>query len=391
MKGEKSNDGCSRRDFLKAGIAGTASALVVVDGLTGAVHAATQGPFTFPAPVYRTLGRTGMKITIVSFGAMLTPEPEVIRYALENGVNYVDTARRYLGGRNEGIVGKALKGLRHKVYVATKIQPSSTSKENIYKDVETSLRELGTDYVDVIQLHSLTDRGRIYNPEIREALKALRKQGKARFFGVTTHTNEAEVLNALADDKERLFSTVLVKYNFKSGKDVKDAIARVAGMGIGVIAMKTQAGGYATGALGPISPHQAALKWALQNPQVTAAIPGMRNMAELREDVAVMGMRFSLLDEIILRGYSAAIKPFYCHLCGKCEPTCRRGVAISTVNRSLMYAEAYKSSELALTTYREIPPEISASACTDCEDCTAQCVNGLDVRGKMGKARMLLG
>jgi uncharacterized protein len=389
MKNAKGKDGFSRREFLKAGIAGTASAVIGMEGLAGAVQASRQGPFAFPAPVYRALGRTGMKITIVSFGAMLTPEPEVIRYALENGVNYIDTARRYLGGRNEGIVGKALKGLRDKVYVATKIQPASTSKESMYRDVETSLRELGTDYVDVIQLHNLTGRDRIYNPEIREALARLREQGKVRFFGVTTHTNEAEVLNALADDGEKFFSTVLVKYNFKSGKDVKDAIARVAGMGIGVIAMKTQAGGYATEALGPISPHQAALKWALQSPHVTAAIPGMRNMAELREDISVMGLRFGLLDELILREYSAAIKPYYCHLCGKCEPSCRRGVAISTVNRSLMYAEAYGSHELARSTYGEIPVEISASACADCENCTVQCINGLDVRRKMRQAATL--
>jgi len=81
-----------------------------------------------------------MKITVVSFGAMLTPEAEVMRIAFEHGVNYVDTARRYMGGRNEEIVAQALKGRRDKVYVATKTQPASKSKEAIFKDVETSLR-----------------------------------------------------------------------------------------------------------------------------------------------------------------------------------------------------------------------------------------------------------
>jgi predicted aldo/keto reductase-like oxidoreductase len=154
--------------------------------------------------------------------------------------------------------------------------------------------------------------------------------------------------------------------------------------------MKTQAGGYTTDALGPISPHQAALKWALQDKSVTAAIPGMRDMGHLREDIGVMGMRLTLVDNLILRCYGAAVAPYYCHLCGKCEESCPRGVAISVINRSLMYAEAYRSAELARDTYGEIPLSASASACIDCSRCTARCVNGLDVAAKMARARELM-
>jgi hypothetical protein len=378
-----------RRDFLKLGMLGTTGAILGWDGLAGAAQKAA-GPFTFPAPVYRTLGRTGLKITIVSFGAMLTPEPEVIRVAFEHGVNYVDTARRYMNGRNEEIVARALKGIHDKVYVATKIVSSSRSKEDIIRDVETSLKALERDHIDVIQLHNVTGRVRLFEPEMREALVKLKQQGKVRFFGVTTHTNETEVVNAIVDDKDKFFDTVLVKYNFKSGDDLKKAIARASQAGIGVIAMKTQAGGYTTDALGPISPHQAALKWALQDKSVTAAIPGMRDMGHLREDIGVMGMRLTLVDNLILRCYGAAVAPYYCHLCGKCEESCPRGVAISVINRSLMYAEAYRSAELARDTYGEIPLSASASACIDCSRCTARCVNGLDVAAKMARARELM-
>jgi predicted aldo/keto reductase-like oxidoreductase len=378
-----------RRDFLKLGMLGTTGVILGWDGPAGAAQKAA-GPLPFPAPVYRTLGRTGLKITVVSFGAMLTPEPEVIRVAFEHGVNYVDTARVYMSGRNEEIVARALKGMRHKVYVATKIRSRSRTKEEIVQDVETSLRALETDHIDIIQLHSLSSRERIFEPEMREALLKLRQQGKVRFFGVTTHTNETEVVNALVDDKDRFFDTVLVKYNFKSDDDLKKAIARAAQAGIGVIAMKTQAGGYATDALGPISPHQAALKWALADRNVTAAIPGMRDIGHLREDIAVMGMRLTLADSLILRTYGAAVASHYCHMCGKCEETCPRGVQISVVNRSLMYAEAYRSPELARSTYDKIPLMASASACIDCGRCTARCVNGLNVAEKMARARELL-
>ena len=190
------------------------------------------------------MGRTGLKITVVSFGAMLTPEPEVIRAGLDQGINYIDTARRYMNGKNEEIVAQAIKGLRDKIFLATKTLASSNTKEDIVRDVEKSLSVLQTDRIDVIQLHNLTSKERAFIPEVREALVKLRQEGKVRFFGVTTHTNQAEVVNAVVSDPDRFFDTVLVGYNFKSGPELKQAIARAAQAGIGVVAMKTQAGGY---------------------------------------------------------------------------------------------------------------------------------------------------
>src|SRR5450759_2834243 len=346
----------NRREFLKAGLVGTTATLIGTSDLAHTLQYAVAEPFVFPTPVYRTLGRTGMKITAVSFGAMLTPEAEVMEVAFDHGINYVDTARRYMGGKNEEIVGKALKGRRNRVYLATKIQPASVSTETIFKDVETSLKE----------------------------------QGKVRFFGVTTHTNQVQVLNALMEDKDRFFDTALVGYNFKSDNDLKEAIAKAAQKKIGIIAMKTQAGGYVTDALGPISPHRAALKWVLQDKNVTATIPGMRDLTELREDVGAMGLKLSYFDELVLQRYGAAVRPYYCHFCGKCESTCPNGVAISTINRCIMYAEAYKNMELSRATYREVSAIASASVCLDCQTCVARCVNRLDIPAKMARARKIL-
>jgi predicted aldo/keto reductase-like oxidoreductase len=379
----------NRRDFLKAGLAGTTAAFLGTDALARTMKTST-GQFVFPRPVYRTLGRTGLKVTIVSFGAMLTPEPEVIRYAFDHGVNYVDTARRYMGGRNEEYVGRALKGVRDRVYVATKTRPDSASRNEIIRDVETSLRTLGIDYIDVIQLHSLTDRERIFNQDTKAGLLKLREQGKVRFFGVTTHTNQAEVLNALVDDPDRFFDTALVAYNFKSGRDVRDAIARAAKAGVGIIGMKNTAGGYRTDAMGPFTPYQAAIKWVLADRNVATVIPGMRNMAELREDVAVMGMKLGYFDRLILERYGRAIDSYYCRMCAECEAGCPHGVAISTINRALMYKEAYRSAELARATYRELPAACSADACLECGSCAARCPNGLDIRDKMARARRML-
>ena len=209
----KKRESCSisRRDFLKAGMTGAAAAAIGVGGLESLVHAGQE-----PQLAYRTLGRTGLKVTTLSFGAMLTPEYEVIRAGLDSGINYVDTARRYLNGRSESIVGRAIQGIRDKIYLATKTKPDSNTREAIIADVETSLKSLGTDYIDVIQLHNLTDGKRAFIPEVREAYATLRKQGKVRFLGVTTHTNQADVINAVVNDPEKFFDVVLVGYNAKS-------------------------------------------------------------------------------------------------------------------------------------------------------------------------------
>jgi predicted aldo/keto reductase-like oxidoreductase len=391
MDEEKSSKGMNRRTFLKVGVVGTTSALLGGSALAEAVqNLAESGPFVFPKPVHRTLGRTGMKISVVSFGAMLTPEPEVLKIAFDNGVNYVDTARKYMDGKNEEIVAKALKGRRDKVYVATKTLPGSKTSEDIIRDVETSLKTLEIDHIDVIQLHNLTDKDRIFIPETREALARLKQQGKVRFCGVTTHKNQPEVLNALVDDKDRFFDTALVAYNFESNKEIGAAIERASKAGVGIIAMKTQAGGYKTDAMGAISPHQAALKWALQNPNITMAIPGMKDLANLKENISVMGMPFKAADAHTLQKYHTAVAGFYCDLCGTCEGTCPRGVEISTINRSLMYAEGYRSRALARSTYHEVPLSTSAAACLECPVCVAQCVRGLNITARMAKARTML-
>ncbi len=178
MGEQDTRNGMKRRDFLKLGVV-TATSAAAGLSLGKVLGAATTPSVT---PVYRTLGRTGLKVTTVSFGAMLTPEHEVMETAFDLGINYVDTARRYMGGRNEEIVGRALKGRRSKVYVATKTVSSSSSKRDIFRDVETSLSKLKTDYIDVIQLHSLSSKDRAFDPETREALMELRKQGKGSFF-----------------------------------------------------------------------------------------------------------------------------------------------------------------------------------------------------------------
>ena len=379
MKNEDDANTMNRRDFLKAGVAGAAS--LALGGMGGLSLAGEH-----PTLVYRTLGRTGLKVTTLSFGAMLTPEHEVIRAGLDMGINYVDTARRYLQGRSEGIVGRAIKGSRDRLYVATKTKPTSNTGVEIIADVETSLKELGTDHVDVIQLHNLDKPDRAFIREVREAYLKLRQQGKVRFFGVTTHTNQAEVVNAVVDDPDKFFDTVLVGYNMKSEPEIRQAIARAKAAGIGVIAMKIQAGASQKGE--PSSPEEAAaaLKWVLQDANVTCAIAGMKTLEQVKQMMPVMGMKLTRADARLVERYAEAIDRSYCRLCARCEPTCPEGVGISVVNRALMYAEGYREYGLGRDTFEEAA---STAACATCTECVARCVNGLDIAGKMRRARSL--
>ncbi|NIA16698.1 MAG: twin-arginine translocation signal domain-containing protein [Nitrospiraceae bacterium] len=367
----------NRRHFLKASAVGAAAA---VTGLrAGAAEA--------PKLDFRTLGRTGMKITTVSIGAMRTSEAAVFQAAFDMGLNYIDTARVYMNGKNEAIVGEALQGYRDKVFVATKAKPGSTRK--MVNQVSQSLSLLKTDYVDLLQLHSISSKNAIMDEEIRTVMAEAKKKGQTRFIGVTTHKNEEEVIQAVLDDPDKLYDTILVKYNFQSPGSLKALIAKAAAAGIGIIAMKTQAGGYTTKELGDISPHQAALKWVLQDTNVTAAIPAMVDLAQLEEDTAVMGMPMTPVDVATLNRYQKACAPYYCHMCGACETTCANGVDIPNVNRSLMYAEGYGDIALARSAYGEIAPAATPAACGDCTQCTARCVRGLDIAAKMQRAGRL--
>jgi len=375
-----------RRSLLKLGSVGVAASAVTGAGGSEPSSESKPGATEKPGPVYRTLGRTGLKVSVVGAGAMRTSEPAVLQAAFDRGVNFVHTGRRYMNGNNERIVGKALKGYRDKVYVATKVP--GKSKEQMIGDVETSLKTLDVDYVDVLTKQGVSSRAEVLNEEIIEAMVQVRDQGKARFLAVPTHRSEGKELDEAIDAliESKVFDVVLVTYNFMKDKSVKDAIARAAKAGIGVVAMKTQAGGYETKELGDISPHQAALKWVLQDPNVATTIPAMVNLDQVKEDTEVMGMKLSTVDKQILTRYGDAIRPYYCMSCGKCEATCPKGVDIPTVNRCLMYAEGYRDLDLARSTYAELPTELSVAACRDCTECVAKCVHGLDIAAKIRTA-----
>ncbi len=334
----------------------------------------------------RLLGKTGLQVSSIGFGAMITTNPAVLRKGLDLGINYFDTAHCYQGGNNEKMVGRAMKGRRKDAFIATKVHMGR--EEAMIQSVEASLKSLQTDYIDVLQLHNLSKARQVTNSDAMAALERLKKSGKTRFVGVSTHGGVSAVLRAVA--QTGFYDVVLAKYNFRSPQDVKDAIAEAAKAGVGIVAMKTQAGGYKTEEMGSLSPHQAALKWVLENENVSTTIPSMVSFEQVEENARVMGRKMGWGDRKTLDAYARATDKLYCRLCDECRGTCPKRVSIPDVMRSLMYADGYGAAELGRSTYAELGGLKSAARCADCSKCSARCVNGLDIAARMLRAHRVL-
>ena len=190
----------SRRDFLSAGlmvpVASASSKL-------GLWSPAESGVAETPAAVkldYKVLGRTGLKVTTVGFGCMITSDGSVIERAADAGINYFDTARGYSHGNNERMVGAALGAKRKQVVVSTKTH--AHDKAGMMQHLEESLRELNTDYIDIWYMHGVNNGAEIHDDMI-EAQQEAKKAGKIRFTGVSTHSGQKGVA-ALAGAEGRV-------------------------------------------------------------------------------------------------------------------------------------------------------------------------------------------
>ncbi len=376
-------DQISRRGFLRD--AAAAGLLLGAASLPASAPAQDKEKKEEPAIRHRTLGKTGLEMTILGYGAMRTSDPAVIRQAIDMGINNIDTARGYMDGHNEEIVAKAVGELRKRVVITTKIRVGT--KERMSADLDASLAALNTDYIDILLLHGLKRDEEVLNEEWIGMLTEAKKAGKVRFAGFSTHNNMAGTLRAAV--KGGFFDVVLTAYNFKSEPDLTKAIAEAAKAGIGIIAMKTQAGGYTDAGMGGLNPHQAALKWVLEDQNVACAIPAMVTFDQLNENFRVMGSHFGWMDRKTLHRYGRVIDDRLCRFCNRCAEQCTHGVAISDIQRCLMYAEGYHDQSLALSSYTALGREADLSACRSCSGCTVHCPNGVNIAANLQRAMQL--
>ncbi len=383
----------SRREFL------TASALGGL-ALPAAAHASFDTPKPAPpaaapassgAPVLRKrkLGKTGLEVTEVAFGCMITSDQSVIERAADLGVNLFDTARGYQGGNNERLVGAALKGRRDKLYISTKT--GGGTKAEALAHLEESLRQLGTDHVDIWYLHGKRSAADLTD-ELLDAQRTAKEQGKARFAGVSLHSGHSEVIPAAIEKK---MDVVLVTYNFTMG-DRNDALMKsLHDAGVGVVAMKVMAGGRGPEAAAMREKRAAkggmlaALKWTLRDPFVHTTIPSITDMAQLDENLRAMAEPWTKEDEQKLVAWGERIRPDYCSMCGQCEGTCPKGLPVADVLRYLTYAEGYGQFALGREQFLALPAAQRDVRCGDCAGCAVRCPHGVEVARRLTRAQSL--
>ena len=388
------DNGSSRRDFLAAGLALPAAGLTTGSERRFAAFSSSAAPDI--KLKYRTIGKTALKVTEVSFGCMITSDPSVIEKAADLGINYFDTARVYGGGNNERMVGNALKARRKNLVVASKVR--SGTKQQALEDLETSLKELQTDYLDMWFLHNKTKTADV-SEELMEAQRIAKQQGKIRYAGVSTHIGHAEVYEAAIKAKPH-FDVIMTSYNFALDRKVEPLIEQAHKAGIGIVAMKVMAGGFRKAPYYPgddatrkiLSTEGAmvsALKYVLKNPNVDVAIPSIIDMDQLDENIKAMGVPYTPADDRILSAYLDMIRPAYCRMCGSCEGQCPKGMPVADVLRYLTYAEGYGQFPLGRQHFNELPEDVRSIRCGDCAECSVNCPNGVRVSDRLIRAQEL--
>ena len=388
------NNKYSRREFLvRSGQWAAAAGLL--NKLAPSLLARPHAPQAEAKVITRTLGRTGLTVPIVSLGFMNADAPGLIRRAYEVGIRQVDTAAAYQRGRNEEMVGSMIKemGVRNNVIVSTKVwlrdQVRDPKARDLFRQTfEGSLKRLQMDHVDILYYHLVDTLEDLRAEGPLQALAELKKEGKARSVGLSTHRGGLVIPAAMTMG---FFDVGLVAFNYTMASDrsLLDALENAARAGMGIIAMKTQAGGLSR----PdpklpkdLPPHSqtALLKWALHHPFVATAIPGATTYEQVDQNFSVASnLEYTDDEKSFLADRTFSAQAQFCRQCAQCLGDCPRGADIPTLMRSHMYAVQYANRELARSTLSSIEAGRSLDVCRSCGECPVTCRHDVNIGMKI--------
>lgn len=379
----------TRRNFLKTATAGLGGYVMLSPDQ--AVEPKTS-PEKQRKIVYRTLGKTGIKVPVISMGVMNADNPNLVKAALDNGIVHLDTAWGYQQGRNEKMIGSVIKNYPRNSYViATKIHDRArdrekgiftkdATEEGFLKKFDESMERLGFEYVDILYLHSsYTREMTLYKPFLK-AMEKLKKRGAYQICRRLNTLGEPEVIQAAVDSK--FFDVVLSSYNFKQDHidQMQEAIAKAAA-GLGIVGMKTFAGGFLDEEkTKPVDPN-AAIRFALKNENITTIIPGFTTFDQMEIDIAAMeNLTYTEKDsEVLELGFNSR-GGVYCQGCQTCADQCPKHLPIPDLMRAHMYAYAYKNYWEAKELVSSL--NVDSIQCDDCTRCSVKCVKGFDIKHK---------
>lgn len=427
----------NRRKFISRSMTATVAAGVA--GSSGIVSAQTAPP---PAPAqaptanrirqFRTLGRTGFKVSDISSG--YCNNTAVLKAIFAAGVNYIDTAESY---GNQRAIGQALQGVERKsLFITSKLElTTEVSKENFLKRFTKCLEELQTDYIDCLMMHMPEKAELLASPGFHQAMEQLKKEGKLHFVGISHHgpnwfrapeeTMEKVLLAAAVDGR---FDVYLMAYNFlqrEAGQKVLDVCAT---KNIGVTLMKVNPAGKYQGLkdrvealkkegkeVDPLyleglerfgkmageaesfskehkltSPQElgdAAIRFVLDAPAVHTVCCSMRSFEDVQRFVGLSGTTLSAVEAGKLAAYGRGPGRLYCrHACAVCEPSCPRGVPVNTIMRYHHYYAAQGREKWAMVQYAGLGT-VNAETCRNCPGhCERACPHNVPVQGMLALA-----
>lgn len=346
--------------------------------------------------VYRTLGKTGIKVPIVSMGTGNTDNPALIKEAMNKGIKLFATSEYYQNGNNEKMLGEVFKdkprdsfniltGATGGVEIDHRngLFKPETNPETYLEHANNCLKRLQVEYVDFFSLGFTAKRESVFFEPLAKALEKFKKQGKTRYLCAATHSFEPEAIRAVADIG--IYDVVMTAYNFKKENraEIDKAIEYAAGKGLGIIAMKTMAGAFWDRERTQPINARASLKWVLQNENIHTTVPDCSSFDHLYQDLDLM-KDFVLTEEekkdlkLPTEGMSAGI---YCQQCTKCVSQCPNDLDIPTIMRGYMYAYGYKNLALAQQTIKNA--KMPSNPCSGCTTCSVVCDAGFDVKKKV--------
>lgn len=419
-----------RRGFLKTAAAGLAGVGATLAAGPDVAAASGVAPVSAKVKSYRPLGRTGFKASDIGIGTSQTFPTEVLKAALDAGINYFDTSEGYGRGQAERSIGEAIKGRdRKSLFITTKLRLDGLADvAALTAKLDESLARLQTDYVDCLMMNPPTAAS-VKNELFHQAVAELKKQGKVRFAGAGTHGARTpgqgepmdEILLAAVEDGR--FDVLLVVYNFLQ-KDPGDRVLEAASKkGLGVTIMKSNPLGryYDTmsrieqlkkdgqpvderlqksmeqmaetakqaeafiqkhGLKTPAEVKAAALKFVLSDPRVHTLNLAFNTFDDVQTFLALSGQTVGAPERALLASYEQECGSLYCrHACGLCEPACPHGVPVNTIMRFSHYFEAQGSEKYAMGEYAALETA-RADACRTCEGpCERACPYGVPARG----------
>jgi hypothetical protein len=393
---------------------------------------------------YRTLGRTGFRVSDIGFGASFLTNPRVMEIALDKGVNYVDTGEHYSGGQSEISIGEAIRGRdRKSMFITTKLNLNwggPADKENIKLRFSKCLERMKTDYADCLMIHMCSDPGQVKHEGFHSAVSELKAEGRVKYTGLSNHGIEQRIYGQLDVPMEQVmlaaaedgrFDVGLFVYNFLQKEQGEKIIAAFRKKNMGVTLMKTnpvkvykrwktaleerkargriipdhikklgddyavwleKAGEFKKkyGLKSDEQVREAAIKFVITNPDVHTVCASINSFEELDSFVKLSGRDLKSADSSMLWDYDKNLGAFYCrHACGTCETVCSKRIPVNTILRYNHYFEAQGHEKHAMQCYAAL--DRNAGLCIDCGgDCESACPYGVKTQSLLVAAHQNL-